>query len=372
MGYGVLAKGPVAIALPAIATLAVAPVVWPTDRPWRRVLRDGALAGLTTLAVAVPWYAEMSLRYGDAFLDEALWRHNVGRFVGTSYAHEKPVWYFVLPTLLLLVPWTAFLPAAVKSALSKRREPRNVLRLLMASAGITAFLFYSLSASKLPNYAFVIVPPLAIVIAMHLDDRLSVAAPGRTAFHVTGFLLLAVALALLAVPWTVGTVFKAREIVGGAPGSSADLFWLFGRAAWPSAAVLGIGGLLSFVGTPTRRLIALGLVGAVWPLALFIGAQPLLALSYPWAHFGQELAGTSGQVWLIGPRAPSLTFYAGRSVARVDPSQHDTNLRLESDGWIVADSAWLAEHAGHSDFDRVSVDVVDECGTMSLARLHAR
>ena len=138
--------------------------------PSRAAMRHVALAGITSLAVALPWYSAMMYRHGVAFLEEAVWRHNVSRFAGTAFVHESAPWFFIGPTLGAMFPWCAFVPVALWEARRRTQTPRDVLGLYMAAAAVTAFAFYSASASRLPHYALAVVPSLAILIALVVAD----------------------------------------------------------------------------------------------------------------------------------------------------------------------------------------------------------
>ena len=110
--------------------------------------------------------------------------------------------------------------------------------------------------------------------------------------------------------------------------------------------------------------------GALLPLVLIISARPILALAYPWSRFGREIHDSALPVCLVGPRAPSLTFYAGRPVLRL--SERDAKLGSwpREAGWIVASTDWLRSGdvppswAGR-------LQLVDQSGSMTLARLRS-
>jgi 4-amino-4-deoxy-L-arabinose transferase-like glycosyltransferase len=184
LGLGVLAKGPVAVALPLLAMVTGIVVMerafrWPTAQTARHMVLCGAVAG----AIALPWYTAMTWRHGLSFLEEAVWRHNVGRFTGEAFVHHSQLWFFVVPTLVAMFPWSGLIPAALRRLARPSREPIDVLRFFMAIAFATSFVFYSASGSKLPHYALVFVPPLSILIALCLaDERMPAPVPpGRLA-----------------------------------------------------------------------------------------------------------------------------------------------------------------------------------------------
>jgi 4-amino-4-deoxy-L-arabinose transferase-like glycosyltransferase len=368
VGLGILAKGPVALVLPALVGLVSVLRLGNARAIWPQALRHAALACLVALIIAVPWYAAMTMRHGRAFLEEALWQHNVRRYAGGAFRHPGGLFYFVLPTLLMLFPWTAFLPGALRRAGRHVGGPRDVLRLVMAASALTAFVFYSLSASKLPHYALAVIPPLAILIALSLDDAIQEGRASRGAAYATALLFMGIGVALLATPWLVNRVVTAHQLFGGALPREIDLVALVRMAAWPAAALL----LFCAVGIASIRapvciwLIAAG--GALAPGLLIASASPLLRYAYPWQQLGNELRSTEGPVWMVGPRAPSLTFFAGRPVIRFTSDQIEELMSRAHAGWLVADTRWLTTLSPHQ-LNGHTLKPVSQHGTMSLMRV---
>ena len=368
-GYGVLAKGPVALVLPAFAALAAAPFVWPR-RPWRLVWRDLAIASVVVLVIAGPWFLAMTMRHGASFVHEAIWRHNVGRYAGTAFEHRSAPWFFVLPTLIALFPWSAFVPGAVARVSRADRSPAGVLRLYMTGAALTSFVFYSVSASKLPHYALAIVPPLAIVIGLHLDEITGRERGIRWSFRVTTALLACMALALAAAPWLLDRLFTAHELLGGALGRGVEPARLLATAVWPSAIVLALGAVAVWRLHGSARPTSLLVVGTVLPFVLIVSACTLLRTAYPWERFGRQIRETPGPVWMVGPRAPSLTFYAARPVRRLTEAEFAEHVPQISEGWIIADKNWLFS-PGSQPIGNSRIEVVDDSGRMALVRVCA-
>jgi 4-amino-4-deoxy-L-arabinose transferase-like glycosyltransferase len=365
-GLGVLTKGPVAIVLPAL-TIGMAGLIRNGIRlPSREVVGHLALAAAVALAVAAPWYLAMTRRHGMAFLQEAVWRHNVSRFAGTAFVHESRPWFFVVPTFVAMFPWSAFVPLAVWAAWRQTKGPRGILRLYMASAAITAFVFYSASASRLPHYSLAFVPSLAILIALVLADDPECRAV-RMAYRATAIAMALVAGLLGAAPFLIDRIVGAREILNALPDAS-HLTSTFAEAFWPGAVLLAVSSLVLWQAGPARRYAALAATGGLLPLALILGAQPLTTQAYPWGRFGRQVHDDPAPVYLVGPRAPSLTFYAGRPVSRLSESEATLYLWPHRDLWVVASNGWLrpeyvpAEWTGR-------FQIVDQSGSMTLARL---
>jgi len=321
MGWGTLAKGPVALVLPALAlatTLALAGGTVPGA--WRRALRPAAVALGVALAVAVPWYAAMAARHGPEFLRVAILEQNVERFAIDRYRHPGSVLFFVPYLLGGLLPWTGFLPGALSVLRRGDPAPRERFRLFLAVAAGTALVFYSLSASKLANYALVVFPPLAILLALRIDDFLG-GDGGRAAFRVAGGVLLAAATALA----VAGAVLLSPDAPGEAAEHVARDYPLdaaglaTARAGvYAVAALLGAGGAAAIlVGDPRARAAALATAGAGTLLLLLGSAAPLDGDARPWKRFAEEVrreGGPGDAVAVYRRRLPSVTFYLGRPV----------------------------------------------------------
>ena len=142
LGLAVLSKG---LAAPAIAFLALLPLLWETPR---RALDLAAPRTLIPFAlVALPWYGACLARNGEAFWSEFIWEHHVERFFTSSLEHVQPFWFYLPVTALFLLPWTPLLATLRPAEIAADRR----LRFLAAWAGGLLLLF-SVAVNKLPGY----------------------------------------------------------------------------------------------------------------------------------------------------------------------------------------------------------------------------
>lgn len=85
LGFGVLAKGPVAILLPALVMLAFLLMMGQREniRKFRPVIGLGVI-----LAVALPWYITVGVLTDGEWLNGFLLHHNIDRFTGVLQGHR--------------------------------------------------------------------------------------------------------------------------------------------------------------------------------------------------------------------------------------------------------------------------------------------
>lgn len=192
-GGGMLAKGAVAVVLPLAIITAF--LLW-QRRHW--LLLDGRnwVGGVAFMLVAAPWYVRVTVETKGAFAHDFFLKHHVDRFTSQMEHHGGGIWYYPLVIVFGTVPWAIFLGPAVWYAFwSALRDPgtrwrhwwttaaeaaatpagatqddRRIAAYRLLTCWIGLFLmFFTISATKLPNYALPAVVPTAIVIARFLD-----------------------------------------------------------------------------------------------------------------------------------------------------------------------------------------------------------
>lgn len=226
MGMAVLAKGPIGVLLPmatiGLYSLLAIPVENETRRDrtqagWLATLRqflfDAArrlhprclLAAMkpmhpflgiaVVLAVAGPWYLAVGLRTDGAWLAGFLGKHNLERFLHPMEHHRGPFYYYPLAALIGFFPWSLFVGATglfVRSRLREAGGSRPIYRLLLCWI-VVYLMFFSMAATKLPNYIIPIYPALALLTAAWLDVWLSGACVVRPFLLRTAWVLLTAA-----------------------------------------------------------------------------------------------------------------------------------------------------------------------------------
>jgi 4-amino-4-deoxy-L-arabinose transferase-like glycosyltransferase len=253
-GAGFLMKGPVALVVPALVLL---PIAW---REWRRLrleIRGMAVAVVTAAIVGLPWYVAMWLEHGNPYLQSFFVADNFERFATERFNEARPFWFY-LPVLLGgLLPWSLFLTVFVVEGLAGARKRTVKLadtdwRLLLWA--IMPLLFFTLSVGKQPRYILPVLPPLAVLLARGLIERIETAQNHRWSLGAATWATAAmyVALALLFVrmePLLIDAYPVATWVAVCLLGCSAiALAGIAATAAWRHLPIVaGVAGVVTLV-----------------------------------------------------------------------------------------------------------------------------
>ncbi len=347
MAIGTLTKGPVGVIVPL---LGVVPYLTLTRR-WAHFWRSGfPLAGAALfLILALPWYAGMLAIHGSRYTASAQ-ADTVGRFLNVIGGHGGTIFFYVPILLFGFFPWSAFLPAAMyhavkgyrQWAIGNREASPQELELFAALWVAGVFLFFSLSATRLPHYIGPLYPAAAILAASYWNRCLTDPATRglRASLHTLiglGYLLgIGLASSSFLYSTFVDTIAKefpfAPQVTPGQGPLTAGLILLIGIA------------LVGYFGLSEQRR-----AGAFWAAGATIGLVMLLGIQVTLPRFSryfisppQELAFVAGtnlgpqdRLILYGPSKPSLIFYARRKVIVIRPGEEEAmRLSLSKPGQI--------------------------------------
>ena len=194
--FAMLAKGLIGLVLPA---LVIGPWLL-AQRRWRQML--GLLHPLGLLAfavVAAPWFIAMQMRY-PGFFDYFFVEQHFRRFAQSNFNNVHGVWFFIVVMPALTLPWSAWLPAAVRQAWAGRHASnhttRGTPRGLYAWWVIAVLGFFSMPSSKLVGYALPALAPWCALLALALAQRKARAWP-----WVTGASALACVAIVFVAAW---------------------------------------------------------------------------------------------------------------------------------------------------------------------------
>jgi len=231
VGLGVLTKGPVAAALPAL----VFGIYLIVHRELRRVAEMMIPLGLiVVVAIVVPWYAALYHLYGWTYITSFIVGENIARYTEGLGVEQRRGLSFYLPVVFSdSFPWSLCLFGAAAVWLADRRtlsragtlatDPGFRIRTLLWLWILVIVIFFTFSAAKQDLYIFPIVPAVAALggLLIARRDGLEVSAWQKT-LRVTaatiGLLLAVAGAGTFYIFETVGKVYALHgaAFVGGA------------------------------------------------------------------------------------------------------------------------------------------------------------
>lgn len=147
-------------------------------REWRLLKRADLHIGVPIfIAVCFPWYAGMLIRHTNQFWVRFFVHDHFKRLAsGVHQIDTGSFEHFARWLGYGLFPWFAFIPATFGYFFSGRGlkldDDRGRATLMLLLWAILAFTLFTLSSTKFHHYIFPVVPALAMLIAIALDDAL--------------------------------------------------------------------------------------------------------------------------------------------------------------------------------------------------------
>lgn len=331
-GIAVLAKGPVGLLLPGLVIVVFLALRGGLSR-WLRPAPLLAMA-LLFLGVTAPWYAAAAKVNGMAFIGGFLGFSNLQRFTTVLYSHPGPPWFYLPWVLILVLPWSLFLPLAIartrfwnvaswRQASGSEALPQFLLVWLVVIVA-----FFSAAATKLPGYVLPAMPAAAL-LAAQLFGPAGLARRGWP-LQLSGaadalVLSLAAVAAALAPGWVAtDPAYPGFAAALRSSGLPLALCLVLAAAALVSWALLVRG--------RSQQLWLPNLVGFLALLAFVVGPlAPLLdrERQRPLREL-QTLAGRQTRLaeplWVIGYMRYSTVFYANRPAVFIDGAREAREL----------------------------------------------
>ncbi|WP_283149323.1 glycosyltransferase family 39 protein [Silvimonas soli] len=249
MGLAILSKGLIGLVLPG-AVLVLYSIIQRDARMWLKLHIVKGL--LLMLLITVPWFFLVS-RANSEFLWFFFVHEHFQRFTTTEHNRVGPLWYFIPILIAGMIPWTSFLPQALKTGWQKETSQRFQTNRFLLIWAVFIFAFFSKSDSKLPSYILPIFPALAMLAAQVLD-RVSAKA---LRWHLGWLVIAGIALIIgaqifgmhgndrtpVAINHAYSLWLTAAGVVLTAAGIAA---WVFASKGCKSAAIASavIGGLI--------------------------------------------------------------------------------------------------------------------------------
>ncbi len=170
LGLAILTKGPVAFVLAALTISSFFLI----QKDWRNLLDKIKLKKglLITILISLPWYILELIKEGKPFWDSFFGYHNFQRYTSVVNNHAEPFWFFLYIMVIGSLPFTPFLFHGIFEAfkdlitsLKKSCIPAESLFIYCLCWLGSVFIFFSISATKLPSYWLPAIPAAAILIS---------------------------------------------------------------------------------------------------------------------------------------------------------------------------------------------------------------
>ncbi len=296
LGLGLLAKGPIVLAVPALSLLLFRGVLWRRPLPWARLgAGRGLLVALLLLAAwGVPALVVTHGRFWQVGIGEHVVQRGLEQFNGRGYTP----WFYLGTAAVSLFPWIVFAGAAWAGARRNWCERTAWLVAWLAAP----YLIFTCYATQLPHYVLPAFPAFFLLLSLGAGTL----APWARRFGetllavVAGLALVGGALVLASAADLPAGAEPLAEMFAGAlmlVFALATLACAALRRHWPVlvAALLGAGGGTFFLAEGMRA------------------ANLAVNASAGW----RDLPATTRFIG-YGFGEPSLVFYSGRHWTMTD------------------------------------------------------
>lgn len=165
LGLGNLAKGPAPLPLVFLPLLCF--IVF--DGRWAVLPKLLPFAGgVILLAISLPWPLFIAHKLN---WELALWKHEfVDRLFGGYAPGDHPLYYYCFIMFQFIAPWSGFLPMALAAPFYKVWGRKRAVMKFLWLWFVMDFVFLSVDACKRQHYILPLMPAMAILIGIVLED----------------------------------------------------------------------------------------------------------------------------------------------------------------------------------------------------------
>ena len=342
MSIATLTKGPVGFLVPLLAIVTYLSLTHRWGQFWKKGF---PVAGtLVFILLTAPWYAAMLSIHGSAYTDSAS-AHTIGRYLTILEGHGG-TFFFYFPVLIFgFFPWSGFLPVGLRQVYQFWRDKKDKwkkfgydatpspmeLELFAAGWLVVGFIFFTVSATRLPHYIGPLFPAAAFLAASSLHRAVTEANTPGVRFSFRAIMIIGYLLGLLFASGPALYSTFIGQVVKEFPGADQ---------VDPGLSLVAIGmvfivgsGMIGYFGlSRDRRSVAIGAAGLTMGLVMVMSIQLVLpTLDRYFIAPPQELAYVAGanlgpeDRFIMYARRPkaSVVFYSKRKVLFFKKGQED-------------------------------------------------
>ena len=296
---------------------------------------------LLLLGIGFSWYLLLGFSHpeGFAFMKDLFLKQHIQRFTTPLEGHSGPIYFYLVILLVGFMPWSLFVPLAAIRAPYRDSSSEKVrfLRLFILFSLVTT-VFFSIAATKLPNYILPALPGIALLTATLFDEQEK---RGKLAWTIAttlaAILILALGILFLASPqilahlphWLGKSALKAPVLA-----QPIDL----GYVPYLAGLIMTAAALLLLTANRTKTTAAffavLSSTALVVAGVLFLIILPTYdgLINQPLIHLAQQAADltpSDGKIVMFQVSSrPSVNFYARRRTVNCGLNTLDA-LRLD-------------------------------------------
>lgn len=173
LGFGNLAKGPAPLAYVFVPVLSYVLI----NRQWKMLVKLLPIAGpIIVMVIMLPWPLAIAHRMNWNII---IWKHEFfDRFFGEYARGNYTVYYYLGIMFKYITPWVAFLPMAFVAPFYKIWEEKRPVMKFLWLWFVAGLVFLTIDAGKRQHYILPLMPAMAILIGILLEDM----AFGRKAY----------------------------------------------------------------------------------------------------------------------------------------------------------------------------------------------
>jgi 4-amino-4-deoxy-L-arabinose transferase-like glycosyltransferase len=200
---GFMTKGPVAVVLPGAAIIIFLFVTKQFN--WVTIKKLRPLAGLVIfLVIAAPWYLLVWKTTDGEWIKGFFLDHNIRRFANVREGHGGIFLLTLVYYALGLLPFFAFIGGISRYVWRRRESPFIAFSTIIV---LVYIVFFSISRTKLPNYAMPSFPFMAVLTGSYLSEISGGRLNERLNLKIGLWILLAISISI-PIALTYGVVLE--------------------------------------------------------------------------------------------------------------------------------------------------------------------